>query len=250
MNFNDTLVLINTYGNAIVVLIAISINFWLVVYSIINFKKRRELRIKRSEENFTQQLQDKIKFLEKRLEDEKELTVNFWIEKSKKDIPPDGLPQEYNLQILQEAGPYILTPIYNYFLQLGKLRAEMFWITENEIELQEAVRLVRVASLIKPHDTESMDELNELVEMLAFYKFIEGKYNPDDPRLNDSSFDHPKGLTLDPEKIVNFLFLRGREAAEKGFILKSERILNRAKHFAINNFPWVNPRLCRGTPTV
>lgn len=84
MNFNDTLVLINTYGNAIVVLIAISINFWLVVYSIINFKKRRELRIKRSEENFTQQLQDKIKFLEKRLEDEKELTVNFWIEKSKK----------------------------------------------------------------------------------------------------------------------------------------------------------------------
>ena len=236
MNFNDAMVFLNTKGNAILVFIGLAIYSYTVVYFIFKFKERRELRIKMAEENLVKQLQDRIKDLEKKIEEEKELTVNFWLEKSKKDLSSDGLPQEYNLQILQEAGLYIIPPIYDYFLQLGKLRAEMFWITENEIELQEAVRLVRVASLVKPHDKKSMDELNELVEILASYKFIEGQYNPDDPLLNYSSFDHPKGIALDTEKLVNFLLSKGEEVLKMGFPSKSERILNRAKFIAINNF--------------
>ena len=236
MNFNDAMVFLNTKGNAILVFITLTINFWGFAYFIFKFKERRELRIKMAEENLVKQLQDGIKDLKEKLEEEKKLTVNFWLEKSKEGLSLDGLPQEYNLQKLQEAGLYIIPPIYDYFLQLGKLRAEMFWITENEIELQEAVRLVRVASLVKPHDKKSMDELNELVEILASYKFIEGQYNPDDPLLNDSSFDHPEGIALDKENLVNFLLSKGEEALKIGFLSKSERIFNRARHIAINNF--------------
>lgn len=177
-----------------------------------------------------------LKLSEQDLQYEREQTTKYWLDKASKDIPvEEGLAQEYRPDVLQDGMKNIGPSMHSFFLQLSLMRFQVFLATEKEFEIQEAERLVRIAHLMQPEDRLTMKSLDEIVFAMAEYNIQEGAYDPDDPRLMDSSLDNVKNLAASKEEIVKFLLSKGMDFFHKGQWWTSERLLNKARLIAINH---------------